>query len=271
METVDGLDIFSLQGNVAGRPQRYRMVACEVAHRECCYTAAISRNIIDLHFLTQGLHDVQNTTMCERIQAAIDATPAGRYDAIILGYGLCNGGLAGVTARDIPLVLPRAHDCITLFLGSKERYQEYFQDNPGTYYLSTGWVERDKDNLENTLGDQDNHLHKMGLDQTFQQYVELYGEEHAKMIMSTIGGLDHYSKMTHIDMGVSAGSEKNVQQATQQEAERRGWAFERLSGKLDLFLALAEGGWDAQRFLVVPPGHRIEQAYNDEIIRAVPA
>ena len=43
----------------------------------------------------------------------------------------------------MPLVIPRAHDCIALFMGSRQRYREYFDAHPGTYYRTSGWIERD--------------------------------------------------------------------------------------------------------------------------------
>ena len=55
---------------------------------------------------------------------------------------LCSNGLVGLTARNIPVVVPRAHDCITLFLGSKERYLDYFQSHTGVYFKTSGWIER---------------------------------------------------------------------------------------------------------------------------------
>jgi len=42
-------------------------------------------------------------------------------------------------------VVPRAHDCITLLLGSKERYAKLFGERPGTYWYSAGWLEIGKD------------------------------------------------------------------------------------------------------------------------------
>ena len=82
--------------------------------------------------------------MRESVQAAIDEaeTQIEKYDAIALGYGLCGNGLAGVQARSVSLVLPRAHDCITLLMGSRARFESYFQDHPGVFYRSAGWVER---------------------------------------------------------------------------------------------------------------------------------
>ncbi len=75
----------------------------------------------------------------KEVLAAVDET---KYDAVLLGYALCSNGLVGLTAGKIPLVLPRAHDCITLFLGSKERYLDYFQAHTGVYFKTSGWIER---------------------------------------------------------------------------------------------------------------------------------
>lgn len=264
-----GLDIFG-RGE---RGVRHHLIACEVAHRECCYAAAVSRNIIDLHFLSQGLHDLESRSMCEQIQRAIDAAREARYKAILLGFGLCNCGLVGVQARGIPLVLPRAHDCITLFMGSREAYQKHFEENKGTYYLTTGWVERDQENLEDTMGRDDNMLRKMGLDKSYEEYVAIYGEEYARMIMGTLTGLEHYQKMQHIDMGLAAEAEQRVIGHARAEAARRGWGHETMKGRMDLFLDLVNGDpvehpWDPERFLVVQPGQTIRQAYDERIVRA---
>lgn len=259
-----GLDIFG-RGE---RGTRFRLIACEVSHRECCLAAAVSKNIIDLQFLSQGLHDLESRSMCAHVQEAIDDTRESRYKAILLGFGLCNCGLVGVRARGIPLVLPRAHDCITLFMGSKEVYQQHFNENKGTYFLTTGWVERDQDNLEDTMERDDNMLRKMGLDKTYEEYVATYGEEYARMIMATLTGMEHYQKMLHIDMGIAPEAEQRVIGHARAEAERRGWEHETLKGRMDLFMELVGGEWDEEKFLIVPPGQTIQQAYDERIVRA---
>jgi len=117
-----------------------KVLACEVLAREVFYCAARSANTIDIELYTQGLHD--NANVCrETLQPRIDAAARGPYGAIVLAYGLCNNAVIGIEARAIPLVIPRAHDCITLFLGSKERYQTLFSQRPGTYYHTSGWLE----------------------------------------------------------------------------------------------------------------------------------
>src|SRR5512141_1788232 len=113
---------------------RYKVIACEVFYREICFAAARSPHTIDLEFLPKGLHDIGAEGMSSRLQAVVDRVEPGRYDAIILGYALCNNGTAGLKAGHTRIVIPRAHDCITLFFGSSERYLRYFNDHPGVYY-----------------------------------------------------------------------------------------------------------------------------------------
>ncbi|MFH1022150.1 MAG: DUF1638 domain-containing protein, partial [Planctomycetota bacterium] len=119
-----------------------KIISCEIFYREMCALAARSPNRTDIEFLPKGLHDIGAPGMLARVQAAVDATGGKGYDAILLGYGLCNNGVAGLAARSAPLVIPRAHDCMTLFLGGTARYLEYFYAHPGTYFQTTGWLER---------------------------------------------------------------------------------------------------------------------------------
>lgn len=124
------------ESNVLQRAKgrRFKFIGCEIIHREACRLAATSPHIVDLEFLRKGLHDLETPTMVAKVQAAIDAVDAAAgYEAILLGYARCNDGLVGVTARSIPLVIPRGHDCITFFFGSRASYQHYFDQHPGTY------------------------------------------------------------------------------------------------------------------------------------------
>src|SRR6476620_3424328 len=100
-----------------------KIIACEIALREIAFLAAQSPHLVDFEFLTQGLHDHPNLGRDE-VQKRVDAIPEGKYDAVLIGYALCGNIIAGLRATHTPLVIPRAHDCITFFLGSKERYQQ---------------------------------------------------------------------------------------------------------------------------------------------------
>ena len=118
------------------------LIGCEVILRELCEALLRSPHTVHTVFLPAGLHDRGTVVMRAEVQKAIDEAERGAYDAIVLGYGLCGNGMAGLRARSVQVVIPRAHDCITLLLGSRQRYAEFFLANSGTYYRSIGWVER---------------------------------------------------------------------------------------------------------------------------------
>ena len=93
-----------------------------------------------IELLEQGLHNEPQRLQRE-LQEAIDRVEADHPEAqvIVLGYGLCSRGTEGLYTRRCRLVAARAHDCITLLLGDKQRYAQYVKDNPGTYWYSPGW------------------------------------------------------------------------------------------------------------------------------------
>jgi hypothetical protein len=245
------------------KPRKFKFIGCEIIYREACWLAATSHHRVDVEFLQKGLHDLETASMVARVQAAVDAVdPAAGYEAILLGYARCNDGLVGVTARSIPLVIPRAHDCITLFFGSRQAYQEYFNQHPGTYYMTTGWSER------NVAGDysrpaygQQGVMGKLGLTQSREELVAKFGEEEADFIAEMMGGwMKNYTKFLFLKMGV--GPEESQIAATQAEATRRGWEFELRDGDWSLLRRLFEGAWD-EDFIQVAPGQKVV-ARNDE-------
>jgi len=239
------------------KPRKFKFIGCEIIYREACYLAATSRYQIDVEFLRKGLHDLETPNMVAKIQAAIDAVDAAAgYQAILLGYARCNDGLVGVSARSIPLVIPRAHDCITLFFGSRSAYQAYFDQHPGTYYMTTGWAER------NVAGDyarpaygQQGVMGKLGLTQTRAELVAKYGADNADFIDEIMGDwLKNYTKFLYLKMRI--GPDEPLIAATQQEAQQRGWEFEQRDGNWTLLKKLFDGAWD-EDFVLVQPGQKI--------------
>ncbi len=235
---------------------RLKIISCEVLYREICLLAAQSPNQVDIEFLPKGLHDLRSVRMLERLQQTLDGVDAERYDAVAFGYALCGNGVAGLTARSIPVVLPRAHDCITLFLGARQRYADYFLDNPGVYFKTTGWIERGASGSQQLFGD------SLELD----ALVEKYGEDNARYLFEELHAYQRsYRQFTFIEMGVEV--DDRFERATREDAAARGWQFEKLQGDLSLLRKLVNGEWDDD-FLVVPPGWRVAATHDDRIITA---
>ena len=247
-----------------------RVIACEIAFREICYAAARSPNVLDLEFLPQGYHDVPGTGRME-IQKRIDAVPAGKYDAILIGYGLCSTILTGLTTAHTPLVIPRAHDCITLFLGSKERYQDFFTTREGSYYYTSGWLEcqrRREGELKQTafLPAHAAASAKM----VYEQWVQKYGEEQAQYLMNVMGQwAQTYNRGVLIDFDFT--KPLGLREQVQKICDERGWQFEEVEGDLGLLQRWLDGNWWEEDFLVLRPGEKVAASYDEMIIRAEPA
>lgn len=245
-------------------PKRLKFIGCEIAFREVCLVAAQSRNVVDLEFITKGLHDVERADMLTRVQSRVDAVDPERYTAILLGYGRCSDGVVGLRAGALPLVIPRAHDCITFFLGSRERYQQYVDANPGTYFRTSGWIEREFAREPNGV------MNKLGLDKTYEEYVAEYGKENADFIWQSISSWQvNYSRLAFIDTGV--GVEVRYEDRVRAEAVEHGWEYEHLDGNIALLHRLLDGEWPEDEFVIVPPGGRVVARDDGMILGAEPA
>ncbi len=243
---------------------RLKLIACEIMYRELCQAVAQSVNLVDVEFLPKGLHDIGQAGMSSRLAEVLASVDETRFEAVLLGYGLCSNGLVGLAARSVPLVVPRAHDCITLFLGSKERYLEYFQNHPGVYFNTSGWIERGVGLLQ---GGQETTHSQSALPQSYEDLVARYGEDNAQFLYEELCNMRHYAGLTYIDMGV--GPDDRFQQQSEAEAAERGWQYEKLSGDMRLLQGLLDGPWDDDRYLVVPPGKRIAASFDQRVIKSV--
>ena len=243
-----------------------KLIACEILYREICAMVARSTNRIDVEFMPKGLHDIGQEGMVARLTEVLDQADGGGYDAILFGYGLCGTGLVGLSARSTRLVLPRAHDCITLFLGSRQRYQEYFQDHPGVYFKTSGWIERGETLTQ--LG-ADSVQRQSGMDMSYEAMVEKYGEDNAKYLWEQLhDSTKNYGQLTFIEMGIEP--DDRFERQTEERAAEQGWNYEKMAGDLSLIQRLVDGPWPDDEFLVVEPGHQIAASFDERVIKAEP-
>jgi hypothetical protein len=248
---------------------RLKCIGCEVLARAIYHCAAGSPHIVDVTLLEIGLHD-HPAELRAHLQALIAGADGAGYEAVLLAYGLCGQATAGLAAGAIPLIIPRAHDCITLFLGSRARYQDEFENQPGTYWYTRDYFERRK-NTGSSLA--------MGsgsdtdLQAVYGEYVAKYGQENADYLMEVMGAWQrHYRRAAFIDL--DAWDSFAVAEQAQAEAARRGWAYERLAGDLVLVRRLLWGQWlddPAADFLILRPGEKIEMTYDERVIDCIQA
>ena len=244
-----------------------KLIACKVLCRELSYLTAQSPNFIDASYLRQGLHNTPEK-LRDILQREIDCTDAGTdyhtaafedgrdFDAILLGYGLCSRGICGIRSKKYPIVVPRAHDCATLFLGSKKWYRDYFDSNGGVYWFTPGWI-------ENAVMPSEENLRRMR-----RIYAEEYGEENADfLIETTYGWQQRYSTCAYVEWNALANEQHKA--FALKSSQAFGWKFDRLEGDPSLLEDFLAGRWDEERFLYVPPSHTIEASYQDNILWTV--
>lgn len=258
---------------------RLAVVACKVLEAEIRHFAAGIQPAPLLRFLEQDLHDqpdelrkavqaavteietgAPDPTDADTMQAAANADPgddAPAIHAIALGYGLCSRGLEGVVARRARLILPRAHDCITLFLGDRKRYATYVADHPGTYWYTPGWIA-----TESMPG-------RERYERALAHYRAEYDEDDAEYLMETMEGwVREYNNAVYVDLGVGDGEASRAY--TQTCAEWLGWNYEDLAGDASLLRALLHGPWD-ERFAHLEPGQTVKFNPDEHILDILPA
>ena len=245
---------------------KFKCLSCEALTRMVYLCAAQSPHVVDVELFQIGLHN-EPLNLRAALQARIDTVADESYDAILLAYGLCGQATAGLQAKTIPLVIPRAHDCITLFLGGRNRYQDQFENNPGTYWYVQDYMER-RENSGTALSLGSGMDMDAKIEDVYDDYVEKYGQDNADYLMEVMGAWQsHYNRAVYIDLEVGNGSVIELQ--TKEEADRRGWNFERLAGDLILIRRLLNGDW-ADDFLVVQPGQEITMAYDQDVVCGTP-
>lgn len=224
---------------------RLQLITCKVLRRQAYYCAARSPNDVDVVLIKQGLHNTPEL-LKEEIKKALARTEdlqGLKYDASLLGYGLCSNGIVGLSA-EIPIVAPRGHDCVTLLLGSKEKYKEYFDAHRGVYWYSDGWIET------GTMPGKERY------EKLLAEYTEKYGPDNAEYLMQCEQGwIKEYNRAVYIDWGFP-NSEKE-KQYTKQCAEYLGWEYDEIKGDPGLLQRMVDGKWDENEFLVVQPGEKI--------------
>ena len=242
---------------------RIKILACKVLMREISEAAAVSKNIADITWVRQGFHN-EPDNLRAILQKNIDMIDSGEdpgtseyfddIEAIVLGYGLCSNGVTGVSSKKYKLVIPRAHDCISLFLGSKERYRELFDSmGGGAYWYAPGWIENAKLPCEQFENEKK------------EEYIEKYGEENAEYLLEMESGW--YRDYKYLPYIIPHNdSYPDYREFTKNAAKYYDWEYSEHLGDISLIKDMVDGNWDEEKFLIVPPGQTAIQSYDEKTI-----
>jgi hypothetical protein len=198
-------------------------------------------------FLDYGLHSYPRK-LTLAVQQALDDLPEPRL--VILGYALCGNGLSGIRAGKHTLFIARADDCIAIFLGSYQRYQQEFKFQSATYYLTKGWLESGSNPL-----------------QEYQGYVKKYGLIKANWLIDSL--YHNYKRLVlvaHSQADLQAYRGKAMEVA--KFCERWGMQYQEILGSSEYFEHLIQVALlqeqPGEDFILVPPGGELRQ---DQFLR----
>jgi len=209
---------------------RRRVIACATVIEEMLphLPADVPYEVLDfgLHLKPQDLKRV--------LQEKIDeASPHAAV--ILLGYGLCSMAVVGLRATTATLVVSCSDDCIAIFLGSCDAYKQQARKEPGTYYLTKGWIE---------VGDSPFSEH--------EKLVEKYGEAKAMRMMKLT--LKNYTRLAFINTGDY--NLDRYRDYARQASAKFDLRYEEIDGSPALVQKMIAGPWDDE-FVVVSPGETI--------------
>ena len=198
----------------------------------------------NISFFEYGLHAVPKN-LRETIQNTIDNI--NQPSLILLGFGLCGNGLNNINAGKHFLLIPRTDDCIAILLGSYQTYRREMAKEPGTYYLSKGWLEAGTNPLEESL-----------------ELEKKYGREKAAWLMDY-----QYHNYKRLLMVARNPAELEIYHSKAlQVAEycsRWGMRYEEILGSDDYLQSLVEIAVNFEKlsddFILIPPGGLLKQTH----------
>jgi len=239
--------------------KKFKLISCEVFTRTVSRIIADSPHTIDPVFTPKEAHeypDYLQTLIQKEIEKADYAEEPNTYDAVLLCLGLCGNATSGVQAGKIPLIIPRAHDCCTIFLGSITNFKQHFEDNLSASWASPGYMERGShsDRALMAPGEEKNTLE-------WQNLVNEYGEENAQYVWETIHPVIKQSEFCFINDNEYPRNNEFRQKA-EQTSEEQQIKLKELEGNNRLITMLLKGDWPDKEFLKVRPGNKIQALYD---------
>lgn len=237
----------------------YKIIACNIFNKEIenlMNKDSITKNVI---FVEQGLHNTP-TKMSENLQQLIcdleeDNDFLNTYEGIILLYGLCGNGTLGLKTKKVKLVIPRAHDCMTLFLGSKERYKNIIDNNKGVYWYNHAWI------------DQTPMPSKKRMEISKNDYYEYYDEDNAEYLYELeVQGLMQYRYGMLIKSPL-VDNEPYKEFLLNEVCDEFNWQYKEEMGDVNLIENIINGIFNENEVLVLNPNEEIGMSLDLDILK----
>lgn len=249
-----------------GKKKTVYVIGCGVLGPEIRHVAKELSLHLRMNFLPGKLHNTPDI-LRSSLQTAIDeAAEDPLCQRIIIGYGLCGRGTVGIQSSGPPLVFPKIHDCIALFLGSDQAYKKQFSKFPGTYYITEGWLE---EKHKKSASDKEKNIWIGDRSMGCAELSERFGEKNSRAITDFFSSwTSNYQRAAYIDTGVGV-RKRSLETAKAMAAEHK-WKFEKLPGNLSLIKKMLLADSSDRDILVVPPGHKTIYSATENTLASAP-
>lgn len=218
---------------------RLKLIGAKSSSASCLRRRRTLGEPHDLEFLPKGLHNIGQAKMTARLAevvAAVDRRPTMRDRAGLRAVQQRAG--VGLAATDIPLVVPQAHDCITLFRRQRPVCRLFWHD-PGV---------SSKHRLDRTRQRRRAGCHpdaiqnRNGMTQWYEDLVAKYSRRAARDSSgrSCRRPTRNYGSTPFIPHGASSPT---TVWHTRKRFAARGWKCDRVPGDMRLITALVNGPW----------------------------
>jgi len=124
-------------------------------------------------------------------------------------------------------------------VATTERYKEEHGKEPGTYYLTKGWIDEGKSPL--------------GI---FAEYTQRYGKKTAEWVIRE--ELKNYKRIALVHSG--NGLPDEYQAHARENAQFLNLRYEEIAGSLNYFVRMLGGAW-GKDFIILKPGQEVKQEF----------
>lgn len=195
------------------------IIACAMLEDEINAVYEKSGCTYPIVWLERGYHNIPEN-LRTKLQETIDSLQD--QDELLLCYGLCGNGTAGITSKKARLILPKFDDCLNMILCDGNRSCRGLVQ-PGTMYLTKGWT-KDTD----------------GILQQYEKLLEEYDEETRDDIIEMMYA--HYNSVTVIDTGCYPMEE--TMEYAKKTCELMDFELKTTEGFTIMIEKLLSGDWD---------------------------
>lgn len=235
--------------------RNFSIIACDVFEKELqVYLPELETQPLSVHFFKMGLH-IRPDELNSNLQSLIDKT-ADEYspEYILLLCGLCGNAVLGLKSLKTKLVIPRIHDCISMFLGSSECYYDLKKNFPRAYFASSGWINGDL--LPS----------KKLYDSNRAMYEKKFADD-PEMVEDLMEAFASQFKEYNMYFYTELISSPECREECRGYADFMGWDFRKIKSVDSFFKDAIGGKWD-DRFLIVPEGESIKASIGSKILDA---